>query len=67
MLRFLVRLTRMDRVRNGDIRETAQVERFEDMRQFGHVQMRDGRYNGQRISTMELLGRRKRERPVSII
>lgn len=38
MLRLLRRLTRMDRVRNGDIRETVQVQRFEDMRQFGHVQ-----------------------------
>lgn len=38
MLRLLWRLTRIDRVRNGDIRETVQVQRFEDMRQFGHVQ-----------------------------
>lgn len=36
MLRLLLRL---DRIRNGDIRETVQVQRFEDMRQFGHVQI----------------------------
>ncbi|KAI5622211.1 hypothetical protein C0J50_18273 [Silurus asotus] len=69
MLRFLLGVTRMDRIRNEFIRGTAHVGCFGDtvrkarLRWFGHVQRRDMNYIGRRMLRMDLQGRRKRGRP----
>lgn len=62
-------LTRMDKIRNEQIRGTVQVEQFGGkarearLRWFGHVLRRDSGYIGQRMLTMDLPGRRRRGRP----
>ena len=69
MLRFSLGVTRMDRIRNENIRGTAQVGKLGDkvreirLRWFGHVQRRDSGYIGRRMLEMELPGRRQRGRP----
>lgn len=69
MLRFSLGVTRMDRIRNEHIRGTAQVGQFGDkvrearLRWFGHMQRRDVEYVGSRVSRIEPLGRRRKERP----
>ncbi|KAK3567194.1 hypothetical protein QTP86_012678 [Hemibagrus guttatus] len=69
MLRFSLGVTRLDRIRNEDIRGTAHVGRLGDkvrearLRWFGHVQRRESEYIGRRMLDMELPGRRQRGRP----
>ncbi|KAF3697472.1 hypothetical protein EXN66_Car013152 [Channa argus] len=68
MLRFSMGGTRMDRIRNEDIRETAHVRCFGDkvredtLRWFGHVQRRNCEYICRRMLRLELPGRRSRGR-----
>ena len=63
MLRFSLGVTRMDRIRNENIRGTAQGGQSGDkvrerrLRWFGHVQRRDSGYVGRRMLEMELSGR----------
>ena len=57
MLRFSLGETRMDRIRNENIRGTAHV------RWFGHVQRRDGEYICRRMMRLELPGTRSGGRP----
>ncbi|KAK3543565.1 hypothetical protein QTP70_023903 [Hemibagrus guttatus] len=69
MLKFSLRVTRLDRIRNEFIRGTAHVGRLGDkvrearLRWFGHVQRRESEYIGRRMLDMELPGRRQRGRP----
>ncbi|KAL7867553.1 hypothetical protein SRHO_G00089370 [Serrasalmus rhombeus] len=69
MLRFSLGVTRMDKIRNEQIRGTVKVEQFGDkarearLRWFGHVLRRNSGYIGQRMLEMELPGRRRRGRP----
>ncbi|KAI5104704.1 hypothetical protein C0J45_6330, partial [Silurus meridionalis] len=69
MLRFSLRVTTMDRIRNEFIRGTTHVGRFGDkvrearLRWFGHVQRRDMWYISRRMLRMETPGRRERGRP----
>ena len=69
MLRFSLGVTRMDRIRNEDIRGTAHVRCFGDkvrearLRWFGHVQRRNCEYISRRMLRLELPGRRSRGRP----
>ncbi|KAI5104101.1 putative methyltransferase NSUN6 isoform X1 [Silurus meridionalis] len=68
MLRFLLGVTRMERIRNEFIRGTAHVGHFGDkvreaqLRWFGNMQRRDMGYISRRMLRMEPPGRRKRGR-----
>uniref|UniRef100_A0A8C4XDT7 C2H2-type domain-containing protein n=1 Tax=Erpetoichthys calabaricus TaxID=27687 RepID=A0A8C4XDT7_ERPCA len=68
MLRFALGVTRMDRIRNEDIRGSAQVGRLGDkvrearLRWFGHVQRRDEGYIVRRMLRIELIGKKRRGR-----
>ncbi|XP_051787950.1 uncharacterized protein LOC127529167 [Erpetoichthys calabaricus] len=69
MLRFALGVTRMDRIRNEDIRGSAQVGCLGDkvrearLRWFGHVQRRDEGYTERRVLRIEQPGWRKRGGP----
>ncbi|XP_051790978.1 uncharacterized protein LOC127529870 [Erpetoichthys calabaricus] len=69
MIRFALSVTRMDRIKNEDIRGSAQVGRLGDkvrevrLSWFGHVQRRDAGYIGRKMLRIELPGKRKRGRP----
>ena len=69
MLRFLLGVTRLDRIRNEYIRGTAHVGRFREslrearLRWFGHVLRRDRGYIGQRMLRLEVPGKRWWGRP----
>ena len=70
MLRFAMRVTRKDKIRNEFIRGTVKVERLGmkmregRLRWYGHVMRRDQEYLGRKIIEIELKepGKRKRER-----
>ncbi|KAL7870356.1 hypothetical protein SRHO_G00078530 [Serrasalmus rhombeus] len=67
MLRFSLGVTRLDKIRNEQIRRTVKMEQFGDkarearLRWFGHVLRRNSGYIEQRMLEMELPGRRRRE------
>ena len=69
MLRFAIRVTRKNKIRNEYIRGTVKIEqlgmkmREGRLRWYGHVMRRDKEYVGRRAMKMELLGKRKRGRP----
>ena len=69
MLRFGMRVTRKDKIRNEYIRSTVKVERLGmkmregRLRWYGHVMRRDQEYVGRKMMEMELPGKRKRGRP----
>ena len=69
MLRFAMRVTRKDKIRNEHIRSTVKVERLGmkmregRLRWYGHVMRRDQEYVGRKMIEMELPGKRKRGRP----
>ena len=69
MLRFAMRATRKDNIRNDHIRSTVKVERLGmkmkegRLRWYGHVMRRDQGYVGKKMMEMELPGKRKRGRP----
>ena len=69
MLRFAMGVMRKDKIRNEYIRSTVKVERLGmkmregRLRWYGHVMRRDQEHVGRKMLEMELLGKRKRERP----
>ena len=68
MLRFAMRVTRKDKIRNEHIRSTVKVERLEmkmregRLRWYGHVMRRDQEYVGRKMMEMELPGKRRKGR-----
>ena len=69
MLRYELGVTREDRIRNVDIRQTLEIEKKlmdnikeRRLRWFGHVSRRDENYVGKRVMNM-VVGTRKRGRP----
>ena len=69
MLRFVMGVTRKDKITNDYIRGTVKVERSGmkmregKLRWYGHVMRRDQEYVRRRVMEMELPGKRKRGRP----
>ena len=69
MLRFAMRVTRKDKIRNEHIRSTVKVERLGmkmregRLRWYGHAMRRDQEYVEIKMIEMELPGKRKRGRP----
>ena len=69
MLRFAMRVTRKDKIRNQHIRSTVKVDRLGmkmrkgRLRWYGHVMRRDQEYVGRKMMEMELPGKRRRGRP----
>ena len=69
MLKFVMGVTRKDKIRNEYIRGTAKVEqlgmkmREGRLRWYGHVMRRYQEYVGRRVMEMELPGKKKRRRP----
>ena len=69
MLRWMVGITRRDKIRNELVRGTTKVAEIsrkvqeKRLQWFGHVMRRDEDYVGRRMMEMEVPGRRKRGRP----
>ena len=69
MLRFIMGVTRKDKIRNEYIRSIVKVERLvmkmrEDrLRWYGHVMRRDQEHVGRKMMEMELPGKRRRGQP----
>ena len=69
MLRFAMRETRKDKIKNEYIRGTVQAERLRmkmregRLRWYGHVMRRDQEYVGRRVMEIELPGKRKKGKP----
>ena len=69
MLRFVMGVTRKDKIRNEHIRSTVKVKRLGmkvregRLSWYGHVMRRDQEYVGRKMMEMELSGKRKRGRP----
>ena len=69
MLRFVMGVTRKDKIRNEYIKSTIKVERLGmkmrkvRLRWYGHVMRRDQKYVGRKIIETELLGKKRRGRP----
>ena len=69
MLRFTMRVTRKDKIRNEYIRSTVKVERLGmkmrkgRLRWYGHVMRRNQEYVERKMMEMELPGKRRRGIP----
>ena len=69
MLRFAMRVTRKDKIRNEHIRSTVKVKRLgmkmreSRLRWYGHVMRRDQEYVGRKMMEIELPGKKRRGRP----
>ena len=69
MLRLAMGVTRLDRIKNANVRGTANVIRIgkkvreASLRWFGHVLPRNEDYVGKRVMGMDLSGKRRRGRP----
>lgn len=69
MLRWMCRVTRMDRIQNEHIQGTVKVadvaEKIQEamLRWYGHIVRREENYVGKKVLKMELEGKRKRGRP----
>ena len=69
ILRFLLWVTRMDKIRNEFVRGSTHVTRIGNkvrearLRWFGHVQRKDEKHIGRRMLMMEPPGRRRKGRP----
>ena len=69
MLRFAMRVTGKDKIRNEHIRSTVKIERLGmkmkegRLRWYGYVMRRDQEYVGRKMMKMELPGKRRRGRP----
>ena len=69
MLRFVMGVTRKDKIINEHIRSTVKVERLGmeikegRLRWYGHVMRRDKEYVGRKMIEVELPGKRRRRRP----
>ena len=69
MLRFAMKVTRKDKIRNEYIRCTVKVERLGmkmtegRLRRYGHVMRRDQEYVGRKMMEMDLPRERKTRRP----
>ena len=69
MLRFVLGVTRKDKIRNEYIKSTVKVERLGmkmregRLRWYGHFMRRDQEYVGRKMMEMELPGKRRRGRP----
>ena len=66
MLRFAMRVTRKDKIRNEHIRSNVEVERLETkmregrLRWYGHVMRRDQEYVERKMMEMELPGKEEK-------
>ena len=69
MVRWVLGVTRKDKIRNEYVRETAKIAKLGDkvrnagLRWYGHVKRREEDYVGKRMIEMEVPGKRKRRRP----
>ena len=69
MLRFVMGVTRKDKIRNEYMRSTVKVERLGmklrqgRLRWYGHVMRRDQEHIGRKMMEIELPGKRRRGRP----
>ena len=69
MLRFVMGVTRKDKIRNEHMRSTIKVERLGmkmregRLRWYGHVMRRDQEYVGRKMMEMELPEKMRRGRP----
>ena len=69
MLRWMVGITRRDKIRNELVRGTVKVTEVsrkvqeKRLQWYGHIMRRDGDYVGRRVMEMEVPGRRRRGRP----
>ena len=68
MLRWMCRVTKLDKIRNERIRITKVWELTKKVQErrlkwFGHVMRREEHYVGRRAMEMKVQGRRKRGRP----
>ena len=69
MLRFVLGVTRKDKIRNEHIRSTVKVGmkmRKDRLRWYGHVMRRDREHAEKRVIKMKLPGKKKRGRPKRI-
>ena len=69
MLRWMIGVTKMDRIRNERIRGTTKVGEISKkvqesrLKWYGHVSRREDEYVGKRVLGMEVPGKRRRGRP----
>ena len=69
MLRWMCRVTKLDKIRNERIRGTTKVGEITKkvqerrLKWYGHVMRREEHYIGRRAMVMKVQGRRKRGRP----
>ena len=69
MMRWALRVTRKDNIKNECVRGTAKIAKLGDklrgtrLRWYGHVKKRKEGYVGKRMIEMAIPGKRKRGRP----